>query len=76
MRVTYPIAPSKCSYMPNHQVPQPSTPLYLKAGSILGPLLFSVLTDDLGDECENTLYLYAMTPPYSVRSDPVMIAGV
>ena len=28
-------------------------------GSILGPLLFSVFIDDLTDECENELYLYA-----------------
>ena len=28
-------------------------------GSILGPLLFSVFIDDLSDECENELYLYA-----------------
>ena len=28
-------------------------------GSILGPLLFSVFIDDLTDECENQLYLYA-----------------
>ena len=28
-------------------------------GSILGPLLFSVFIDDLVDECENELFLYA-----------------
>ncbi|KAI8502616.1 hypothetical protein Bbelb_193180 [Branchiostoma belcheri] len=28
-------------------------------GSILGPLLFSAYIDDLEDECENPLYLYA-----------------
>ena len=28
-------------------------------GSILGPILFSVFIDDLGDEIENQLYLYA-----------------
>ena len=28
-------------------------------GSILGPLLFSVFIDDLGDVCQNELYLYA-----------------
>ena len=28
-------------------------------GSILGPLLFSVFIDDVRDECENQLYLYA-----------------
>ena len=27
--------------------------------SRLGPLLFSVFTDDLGDQCENDLFLYA-----------------
>ena len=28
-------------------------------GSVLGPLLFSVFTDNLCDKCENQLYLYA-----------------
>lgn len=28
-------------------------------GSILGPLLFSIFIDNLSDECENQLYLYA-----------------
>ena len=56
------------SYLSNRSIKvvlsgQSSTTISINAsvpqGSILGPLLFSVFIDDLGDECENTLYLYA-----------------
>ena len=44
--------------MANRQVPHVSITASVPQGSSLGPLLFSVFTDDLGDKCENTLYLY------------------
>ena len=43
-------------------------------GSILGPILFSVFIDDLGDEIENQLYLYAddstLFCEYKATDDP------
>ncbi|PIK40190.1 putative RNA-directed DNA polymerase from mobile element jockey-like [Apostichopus japonicus] len=46
---------------------------------ILGPLLFSVFIDDLGDECENNLYLYAddstLYCEISSRDDPKAVTA-